>query len=335
MSNTDQLSKRLLLDQTIRRRLHANGIVDCQELSYTLQGSIWYGSMRKTKIAIKIANKKIAESQRGQIHENIMKECDILKYLTSNAGKNTDTPSRSSIVKYLGFDKDKDNHYLFMEYGGSGLFDYIKNAHDNKLPQSDLYEWHLSVKIIFKQMVECIEYIHSRNVCHFDVSLENFLISEPKIIQNGAAYSSICIKICDFGLAEKFEAKNDQEISFKSDKICGKRVYMSPEIVLRKEKFNAKANDVWCLGVCLYMMIMGHAPWEKARNNPEFDTCINGQTKRLVEWINAHSDKYWRDDDLCDLLDKIFKYENKRIDLRQIKQHTWLNKELTLSFRKR
>ena len=31
---------------------------------------------------------------------------------------------------------------------------------------------------------------------------------------------------------------------------------MSPEIIKRKKQFDAKKNDVWCLGICLFMMIM-------------------------------------------------------------------------------
>merc|ERR1712099_211166 len=100
-----------------------------------------------------------------------------------------------------------------MEDGGVPLFEFITNAH-NLISQGkiEIADWQKVVNIIFKQMVECIEYLHSKNVCHFDVSLENFLINdvEIEIEVHGDDHKirfltdDIQIKLCDFGLAELF-----------------------------------------------------------------------------------------------------------------------------------
>ena len=42
-------------------------------------------------------------------------------------------------------------------------------------------EWHKVCKAIFKQMIESIEYIHSKNICHFDISLENLVINDCQV----------------------------------------------------------------------------------------------------------------------------------------------------------
>ena len=59
-----------------------------------------------------------------------------------------------------------------MENGGNSLFDFIQKAHgfvaNGKIAMT---EWHKTVQIMFKQMIESIEYIHSKNICHFDISL--------------------------------------------------------------------------------------------------------------------------------------------------------------------
>ena len=65
-----------------------------------------------------------------------------------------------------------------MENGGHSLFEFISSAHQIiDAGHMDVSEWHKFVKIVFKQMIECIQYLHSLNICHFDISLENFLIN--------------------------------------------------------------------------------------------------------------------------------------------------------------
>ena len=111
-----------------------------------------------------------------------------------------------------------------MQDGGQQLFQFIQKVHQYiAVGRIDINEWHKMVKIIFKQMVECIEYIHSKNVAHLDISLENFLISEINVecSKDGQKLSfcfndDIQCKLCDFGLAQYF--KNGD---FASSKNCG------------------------------------------------------------------------------------------------------------------
>ena len=182
-----------------------------------------------------------------------------------------------------------------MEDGGGGLFNFVINGH--KLIGRGILEvshWKEICKVIFKQMIECIEFIHSRNVCHFDISLENFVINHVDVNcrvyeEAGKTFvesiqfelNDIQVKLCDFGtffsyiyicfsisslficsmyflyvyfqtgLAEGFKTNE-----CKSDKYSGKRNYVSPEILNKKRQFDAKKNDIWGLGVVLYMMLI-------------------------------------------------------------------------------
>ena len=60
-----------------------------------------------------------------------------------------------------------------MEDGGQSLLLFVQKAYKmierNKL---DIAEWLKVCHLLFKQMIECIEYIHSKNISHFDISLE-------------------------------------------------------------------------------------------------------------------------------------------------------------------
>lgn len=92
------------------------------------------------------------------------------------------------------------------------MFDFVVRGHQLiKLGSLDIKEWHRIVKIIFKQMMEAIEFIHSKKVAHMDISLENWLLNDIPIAvdkdnddklrflvdDNG---KGLQLKLCDFGM---------------------------------------------------------------------------------------------------------------------------------------
>ena len=108
----------------------------------------------------------------------------------------------------------KRNYYLQMEDGGVSLFDFVKKAHRFiQCGQLKLTEWHKVVRVLTKQMIECVSFLHSLNVVHFDISLENWLINDVQVEVD--SHQSKCpklrfvtadiqIKLCDFGRCRLF-----------------------------------------------------------------------------------------------------------------------------------
>ena len=98
-----------------------------------------------------------------------------------------------------------------MEDGGNSFFEFVMKSHQLILAKRlKLENWKKISKIIFRQMVESIAYIHCLNVAHFDISLENFLINDIQIelthtgdtkVIEGIEYmpDGIQIKLADFG----------------------------------------------------------------------------------------------------------------------------------------
>merc|ERR1712154_641183 len=215
----------------------------------------------------------------------IIKEKDILKYLSSKKRKQCD-----HIVQYLDFFKSNSRYYLIMEHGGHMLFDFVVRVHRYiQSKKLDIVEWHKLIKIKF--------------------------VSD-----------NIVVKLCDFGLAERNfdDQKNEEYVDYvheKSTKFCGKPNYKSPECT-SKQPFNAKANDVWCVGVVLFMMLIGGNMVNKATmNDKAFEQIINGHIDQLlIKWKRIQ----YVDRELIDLFNKIFVFEHKRINI-QIQQHSWLN----------
>lgn len=103
-------------------------------------------------------------------------------------------------------------------------------------------------------MVEAVANIHSMGVCHLDLSLENFLMNDVPInlhVVDGIKtvrfdVDQVRIRVIDFGLAMHFENGS----SFESSKFAGKPNYQSPEVTANTP-FNAKSNDIFCLGYAL------------------------------------------------------------------------------------
>ena len=101
-----------------------------------------------------------------------------------------------------------------MEDGGGSLFDFVKSAHKLiRLGILEISHWIQVVKHIFKQMIECIEFMHNKQACHFDISLENFLINDVDVnitkTSNGKqkynlSMDSIQVKLCDFGMYQYY-----------------------------------------------------------------------------------------------------------------------------------
>ena len=107
-------------------------------------------------------------------------------------------------------------------------------------------------------MVCAIDYMHwEKNTCHGDIKLQNILLDQSKMF----------IKFIDFGYAKHLELDNPL-----LHRNCGTLTYMAPEIV-RRVPYDARAADVWALGICLYSMILGHAPFE-CEEADDLEDCI-------------------------------------------------------------
>ena len=333
-------------ERNILAVLEQAGYCNSSKITDTLQGSIWASFTKKNEnesVIIKVTSRKlhkesmiIYDGKKYNVDENIIKEKEILKYLTeckddkNNKDDNDDKDDYKSnskhVVSYRNFFKSNSNFYFVMENGGHMLFDFVVRVHRYiECDKLEIAEWHKFVKVIFKQIISATEYIHSKNVCHFDISLENLLINDVEVIldSNGKikfCHDNIIIKLCDFGLAEQFISNH----CFESSKHVGKQNYKSPECTMKEKykSFNAKSNDVWCVGVALFMMLIGGNIYNKASfDDKSFVSIINGDIEKLlIKWNRI---KYVCPQ-IIDLFNKIFQFQDKRISLQQIRNHSWL-----------
>lgn len=98
------------------------------------------------------------------------------------------------------------------------------------------------------------------------------------------------VKLTDFGFSNKFCPGQKLETS------CGSLAYSAPEILLG-DSYDAPAVDVWSLGVILYMLVCGQAPFQEA-NDSETLTMIMDCKYTIPQHISSSCKRY----DLSSLL---------------------------------
>ena len=175
-------------------------------------------------VAIKTIPKKNLNTEHKR--KKIEFETGILKTLSKS----------DYIVKLYEKYETQKHVCIVMEYICAGdLLTYIKKR--NKLNES-------TAKYIFKQILLALNFIHSHNIIHRDIKLDNILID----LDNN-------IRVCDFGVSRQIDPKTD--IMHEQ---CGTPAYMAPELLMGYgyTGFNA---DLWSAGVVLYAMLSGTVPF--------------------------------------------------------------------------
>ena len=182
----------------------------------------------KQKVAIKILEKS-ALVEKDDI-ERLIREMEMLNSLDN-----------INIVKVFEINEDEDNYFIIMEYcEGGELFNYI--VKNQRLSEKE-------TAYFFYQIINGVEYIHSKGIVHRDLKPENLLLSENKII-----------KIIDFGLSNYFDGKNLLHTP------CGSPCYASPEMV-GGNNYNGFYIDTWAIGIILFAMMCGYLPFEDENND--------------------------------------------------------------------
>lgn len=98
---------------------------------------------------------------------------------------------------------------------------------------------------LFFQILDGVEYIHSKHICHGDIKPQNILI-DGKIA-----------KITDFGTSKLIE-----DLFIKTIDGGGTWAYMAPEVAGSNRRY--LNSDIYALGVLLYKFLTGRTPHETA-----------------------------------------------------------------------
>ena len=189
------------------------------------------------ELVIKQMNRHAMGEQRAlrtglPVRENGFQEMEIANLLQKHPHPNVVRILRTRIMRH-------ECHIVMPYYSNKELYDHVAEA---RLSNAQLLQ-------IFRDVVHGLDYIHSLNIAHLDLSLENVLLDHK---------CRACI--CDFGMAELNGAA------------CaggrGKPLYMAPEMYTMST-FNGFQCDMWSLGVILFTMFTGCPPVDQAKNEDQ------------------------------------------------------------------
>ena len=259
-----------------------------------LIGSGSFGSVYEAKNTIfqnTVALKVIKKDPNNELDEQeIRNEIDILKKL-----------SHPNIVKIYEFYISNSHYYIVTEFCKDGeLFSYIKNKYSEN-----------QLAVLFYQVFSGLWYLHDHKILHRDIKLENIMISK-KEKDNVTREELFWAKIIDFGTAKIFE-KNKKERD-----VVGSSYYIAPEVL--KQNYNEKC-DTWSVGVILYMMLVGRAPFD-GKDDEEIICKINsGEYNSKEPRLLKHSPE------VRDLVKKLLQKDtNKRYSAQEALNHPWFQK---------
>eukprot|EP00600_Ochromonadales_sp_CCMP1393_P002562 CAMPEP_0174981748 /NCGR_PEP_ID=MMETSP0004_2-20121128/16073_1 /TAXON_ID=420556 /ORGANISM="Ochromonas sp., Strain CCMP1393" /LENGTH=354 /DNA_ID=CAMNT_0016233549 /DNA_START=217 /DNA_END=1281 /DNA_ORIENTATION=- len=209
-------------------------------------GSGTYGTVRLalcmkdfSKWAVKILKKKGTTNEEGNLINN---EVQILKKIR-----------HPNIVTLREAFFTKKHIVMIMDRMlGGDLFDRICEV---EFFRED------SARLMFKQVVLAIQYIHSVNIVHRDLKPENVMFKTKTTV--------VPLKLIDFGLAATMTPGE------KLKEACGSPGYVAPEILCDKP-YDEKV-DIWSIGVILYILLCGYPPFEHDDKRELFSMTVQGK----------------------------------------------------------
>ena len=271
----------------IKNYYKENGKYPDSRIEFYLYGrQIGHGAFGKVNLALHIASgrlvaiKTFAKKHLKHKHakQKIKNEINILSKL------------RHPFINQILDSFETDKHiFIVMEYVCGDLLGFIRKR--GRLSES-------ISKLIFKQIIEGLRYIHKKKIVHRDIKLDNILIDLTNTV-----------KICDFGVSRKL---SNGDVMYEH---CGTPAYIAPEIFGNKG-YEGYLCDVWSAGVTLYYMLSGIQPF-RANSIKDLENIVLQGKFEEIEEVSPEANE---------LIEQMLQVDpKKRITIENILKHPWLN----------
>lgn len=181
---------------------------------------------------------------------------EILNTGSEDSDTETDQDKVNTDMQNL---KQNSQQFIFLNYcQGGNLFEFAKS----KYGVHDLGYW-LVVRRVVCELIFAVAYLHSMNIVHRDLKLENILLNYDANqlfnfahLLNHPECTQAIIALTDFGLSKRLKS-DDVKLSTR----CGSQDYVSPELLMGL-KYDGKLTDSWSLGVLIYALLENRLPFD-------------------------------------------------------------------------
>ncbi|XP_067829424.1 death-associated protein kinase 3 isoform X1 [Heptranchias perlo] len=231
-----------------------------------------------------IKKRQVRASRRGVRREEIEREVNILQQV-----------QHPNIITLHDVYENKTDVVLILELvSGGELFDFL--AQKESLSEEE-------ATAFIKQILDGVNYLHSKNIAHFDLKPENIMLLDKIPVPH--------IKLIDFGLAHKIE----DGVEFKN--IFGTPEFVAPEIV-NYEPLGLPA-DMWSIGVITYILLSGASPF-LGETKQETLANISAMNYDFDEEFFSHTSELAKD-----FIKKLLvKDTRKRLTIKDALSHPWI-----------
>jgi serine/threonine protein kinase len=172
-----------------------------------------------------------------------------------------------NVIKVTDIIDSKKDVSFVMEYiEGVTLKDYINQ--NGSLLKNDL-------KTIFSQILEAVNYIHSKGYVHRDIKPSNFIVGNTGNVI-----------LLDFGIMKNLGISSIDLITTGTMDQMGSPIYMSPEQI-KSFKETDERSDLYSLGVLLWQLVTGRMPY-----NVKNESIYEVQTKVINERLETTGTTY-------------------------------------------
>ncbi|KAM6961155.1 LOW QUALITY PROTEIN: protein kinase C eta type [Aplochiton taeniatus] len=153
-----------------------------------------------------------------------------------------------------------DRLFFVMEFvNGGDLMFHIQKSRKFEESRACFYTAEITSALMF---------LHEKGILYRDLKLDNVLLDKD----------GHC-KLADFGMCKEGIFEGIDTATF-----CGTPDYIAPEIL--QEMLYGPSVDWWALGVLLYEMLSGHAPFEAENEDDLFEAILNEEIV-YASWLSA------------------------------------------------
>ncbi len=195
-------------------------------------------------------------------------------------------------------------YFEIMKYAINGeLKDYVQGT-ETRIPEK------ISAKI-FLTLVLIVKDLHKNNISHCDLKPENVLLGD-----------NFRILLSDFGFSQTF---NGDKGDYILHSFAGSPIYSAPETRKAYTKgFDAIKNDIFSLGVLLFVITIGRFPFHMTSFSDEKYRYI---IKKNYEGFWDYFNNIEISDEFKDLINNLINITpSQRLEIGQILEHPWLKK---------
>eukprot|EP01117_Protostelium_nocturnum_P011978 TRINITY_DN4388_c0_g1_i1.p1 TRINITY_DN4388_c0_g1~~TRINITY_DN4388_c0_g1_i1.p1 ORF type:complete len:795 (-),score=225.57 TRINITY_DN4388_c0_g1_i1:92-2476(-) len=260
--------------------------------------------MNDTKVNNRLTTGELFDSWDG-VHLNSGIQVLVLIVYKAKVGVYLDYDRLTALAAKVG----KIKHYNILSYhkivqndvqigitmefpNGPPIRDFLMGKHDKRLNE-------IEARGLFKQMIDGIDYLHSKKIVHRTLNFFNVYVTQGGVV-----------KIGDYLISTKSSSIHDQG----SSNLKSIYHFLEPEFWGENMADADESADVWSLGVLLYVMVCGCYPYPGDNAYDIFLSIKRGRMK-------------FRDDlsDSCaNLIRNMLHARTKRLTLEQVKQHNWV-----------